>query len=367
MKYFILRGLAAHHVDAAASLLYVGLPTMTAFHGLAWNFVRQLNELAGETPPIAAFLSQDEPAQLAEFAVAVSRFTLSAGLKRFTKSRPGATFNRQFHHSSVEARRGSLEFSFIVAIESAGDTARFTLEKAKESLVGLRLAGSTLELKRVRISSTDSRESALAELRGPIFVLRDASSQVLKARQEGVPLLEAFRSLIEYKTPDQKDTLQQGAQKDDFPEEPATVEPLLIVSPDISQEAASASVLEATIAESPPAPQGWHIPIAVGYRLLENPAVREGARQTRGAAPSRKAPHAFGESVLGVVRAQLAGSVRAELRRTGALPPVFWRPATLENGRLLLLSALCEEELEFNHLDKRDTDPVRNLTETTTI
>lgn len=66
---------------------------------------------------------------------------------------------------------------------------------------------------------------------------------------------------------------------------------------------------------------GWHVPVAVGHRLLEDPATVPRRRNTRDPA----IPHVFTEPAVGIAELVAVRSKRMKERFSGGLDALLWR------------------------------------------
>jgi len=343
IKYLVLKNLRAPRINAS-NHVQVGIPGPGAFHGLAYVVTKTLNALEQRDRAGA-----EDLAHLASFAVAVSAFSLVNARKKFVPvhddDKPATPMGM------VDDWMGDITFSLVLELEFQGDGVLPDVGELKALMAAQRFAGSYLDTGALRVWSVNDKQSALSLLRGRAFLLRDLSAIVAERIAAGATVVEVFKQALAPEVAAPSPSADWG---------PAAAASLPEVAPEPTEGLSEPDVLallEGT-SESPvtfddatleallgmsdqpidfdgtepgtSAYEGWILPSLVGYRLLESPRLRAGARGNF--------PHAFAEPIVGLLRAQLVGSVLKDFDRHGEWPEVFFQPR--ETGDLLLYSAV---------------------------
>lgn len=344
IKYLVLKNLRAPRINAS-NHVQVGIPGPGTFHGLAFVVTKTLNALERHD-----HMGGEDLARLSSFAVAVSTFSLVNARKKFVPvhndDKPATPMGM------VDDWMGDIIFSLVLELEFQGDGTLPDVSELKALMATQRFAGSYLDTSALKIWTVLDKHSALTLLRGRAFLLRDHSAVVAERIAAGTSAVEVFKQTLTpaVSTPEPSATTAAQAGSNatastiaaEPTPEPSELDVLaLLESTSESDMTLDDATLEAMLgmADEPSegageepiaAYQGWILPSLIGYRLLEAPRARAGARGNM--------PHAFAEPVVGLLRAQLVGSVLEDFRRQGEWPAVFFQPR--EAGDFLLYSAV---------------------------
>lgn len=362
IKYLVIKNLRAPRITASNHVV-VGVPGPGAFYGLGYNIVRALNDLEARERPQVLDL-----AELTRFSVAVASLHLANTRKKPTPI--DEKDKHKQHMSMVDECIGDLTFSLVLELRFSGDGALPDDQVLRKLIRGLRFAGSYLDVSGARLYEVDNHIAALQRLRGRSFLLRDLTDEIVAGRNHGERLSDLYKQLLTSGALTAAAVTDQGTGDD---------QPLGSVlefgeGADNEGESSAEGDVDVSTSENglasdmPPqeeydgfgdmfessqekkqadskqnkddATEAYHgriLPTLIGYRLLEAPRKRTGAR--------RGYEHAFAEPLIGLLRAQLVGSVLATREREGRLPPVFFRPRTIRD-EILVYSALDDAEFE---------------------
>jgi CRISPR type I-F-associated protein Csy2 len=266
--YYITIPVTLSQYHAQSGFYTLGTPALSGITGFA-------HALSLKTEPLFGF-------QVDGVAVGVRDMLLHPGHEKHVKylqcrnegpGGPGALA------SILDRRLASAELFLVLRIESEDQSFDFRFNDHRQHLWSIlmasKIAGGTVTISEpCALSIMKTANEALKHI--PYFVrfLQDARIDLLEYQeQEGCPMEQAFFDLTRRKKEQEETTTASNR------------------------------------------PNGFFVPVAVGYHLLEDPTTeRTGVRGGY--------PHAFAEPLIGLARYRTCGSIR---RGGPENAPIFWR------------------------------------------
>lgn len=251
----------------------LGLPPMSALDGLGHALERRLNAWIGDS---GAIESQG-------VALAIEAMTVMRGQPRPIPAEQTRRRPKGLAAPLIERRLGYLQGRVVVRL-GLDDALFDALREAALAgeltplLLGLRLAGGMLTVRAERVRLLGDPAAALRHVPKPALLVEDHTD-----------------ALIEEAQPGDRDRL-------------ATLLRLLAEQRAHGLEEGEGGRIHGDY-------QGYRVPVGIGFRALEAPRYREGARGGY--------PHQYAEPVIGLARLRTSASVRLAIA-AGRTPPIFW-------------------------------------------
>jgi CRISPR type I-F-associated protein Csy2 len=241
-----------------------GFPAMTAFDGFLHKLQRDIQVI-------------DDGFYVNKWAVIVEKSDMESGKKRFSCANVLVDGDNVFNPSIVDERMGCLDVTLIVEIVSNFLPSEWNVKRkdprVKSIFSSMRFAGGTTTIYTEPYSEKypgrviefyDRFIDSIKKVNRRAFLIEDKTSKITSYSREGESKIETLARLFR--------------------------------RPNKILTDAQISLLDQDV------PEGLYVPLAVGYRLLETPTIKPGARDL-------ETPHAYAEPIIGLGRARTLGSV----------------------------------------------------------
>lgn len=259
-----------------------GFPAMTAIDGFLHKLQLDIQSI-------------DPGFYITKWSVIVESSDLEKGIKKFSGANQSIKHDGCFNPPIVDERIGNLNMTMVAEITSNFQTAEWNVmrsdERVKAIFSALRFAGGSTTIFTKPYSEKhagrviefyDVYIDALKRINRRAFLIEDKTNQLTTFSREGESKIDTMIRLLR-------------TQKSNL-----SIEQQQMLDQDL--------------------PEGKFVPLAVGYRLLEEPRVKEGGRDT-------ETPHAYAEPIIGLGRVRNLGSVLRHLSIADSDQSIlpFWR------------------------------------------